>query len=107
VNYKFDSNEIDKRELQSRKYDDPTISTLCGISIDLKNEYANILDCGTEYGAVQSSMIRQGMSKSVWRAQQERCQKSLLALFTICFDTVLRHASDQRYWLDNRGRLLS
>jgi hypothetical protein len=58
VDYTVDSNEIDERELQPRKYDDPTISTLCGISIDLNNECADIFDCGPEYGAVQSSMIR-------------------------------------------------
>jgi hypothetical protein len=43
-NREFDSNEIDESDLQSRKHDDPRISTFRGISIDPSDEHSNISD---------------------------------------------------------------
>jgi hypothetical protein len=44
MNREFDSNEIDESDLQSRKHDDPRISTVRGMSIDASDEHENALD---------------------------------------------------------------
>jgi hypothetical protein len=40
----LDSNEIDERELQYEKHDDPRMSTFRGISIDSSNKDENIFE---------------------------------------------------------------
>jgi hypothetical protein len=44
VNREFDSNEIDKSDLQFEKHDEQRISTLDGITIDLSDKYENTFD---------------------------------------------------------------
>jgi hypothetical protein len=63
VNREFDSNVIDKSDLQNKKHDEQRISTLDGIKIDGSDEYENASDSIRANREFDSNMIDENSFK--------------------------------------------